>query len=91
MIHMGNLEDNLKFLAENPNWKPPKIYPQWWVFTLGRKGEKTNFIGRLTAKNKKEALKIAIAKYGKIWGLKVEKLSPEDQKMAQELSWKWKV
>jgi len=81
---VGILEDNLAFLAANPNWKPPKIYPDWWVFILGRKGEKTNFLGRVIAKNKKEALSSAKRKYGEIRGLKVEKLSPEDQKLARE-------
>ncbi len=82
---MGLLEDNLAFLAANPNWKRPKQYPEWWVFIhLGRRGEFAKFIGRVIAKNKKEALKIAKYKFGELRGLKVEKLSPEDQKIANE-------
>lgn len=71
---MGNLEDNLNFLSDNPNWKFPKLYPEWWVFTVGKAGEKTNFIGRVIAKNKKTAIEIAKIKYGSIRGLKVEKI-----------------
>lgn len=82
---MGNLEVNLEFLLENPTWKYPKIYPDWWVLTLPKKGVRTsmnNILGRVTAKNKKDALMYAKIKYGNIRGLKVEKLSEEDQKEA---------
>lgn len=53
-------------------------------FYTWKRGEKTNFLGRVIAKNKKDALVSAKRKYGEIRGLKVEKLSEEDQKIASE-------